>query len=279
MDCRKELSPVSPHPIMPPVQTVYGSCSGFIYAVIPNDTLFADSARIVIDYGRIIYTDNIGRFSTGSLSVGTHHLTVTHERFSQLDSVILIADSSVMFLPIKLSVGDYLPLALGNRWMYTYVYDQMAPPINRRDRWDATFTWEITSMISSESSKSWEVSELSSSRHIIVWGDGQPVDTTYSDTSGSFFFIEDKIHRITVEAGKGSLVLRPDLSGGVFYRYNKRVSDSSEIVIVDTTVMSYHRWSHARVSLGMSSYGWLYYTGGNYGQSASVTFVSASFAP
>jgi hypothetical protein len=260
-------------------QPVYVRCLAAIYGLAGTDTICAGSAQVVVDHERAVFADNYGRITINDLSLGAHSFTISHQMFGTFDTTIQVVDSLDVLLNVEIAVGDYMPLNVGNRWTYSYFYSITVPSDEPQFRMESSFVWQIESMNSSATTKWWKVNEHSQSRSIHREGYDVPADTTNEDTSGTFYFVEDIMHRITIAYVVGSVISLPDLRGGVFYRYQKSTSDTSEVTIVDTTVAyNFGRWVRVRVNQGPSSYGW-WGQGGNSGNGGRVTLVSTTFVP
>jgi hypothetical protein len=269
--CRKEKSIVSTEPT-PTHQ--YRNYTGKIFGTVGDDTLYADSAFLLIDHSMAFYSNSIGQYSIDSVLVGMHQLSISHGYFYQLDTTIEFADSPQLSFRLTPSVSDYLPLRIGNHWTYTYNFSSGYMVTGQSYDKVGTFTWTITSALNTSTGKKYEVKEQFYFAQISNQGSpSMTIDTTYGQSSGSFFFVEDNKHRITIESGTGSVTvlnLAEDLSRFVFVRFNPTVNK----INISIPSTNYPFTSYATKGIGIYYYASNTYAGGNYYHDYSVTLFS-----
>jgi len=93
--CKDELPVQSP-------QTLAFNYTIHLFGVVNADTLFADSAQVAVD-GKIAgIADSHGVFVTPLITPGEHELSVTHNWFSNYDSVCRFEQIHDFYLPLQL---------------------------------------------------------------------------------------------------------------------------------------------------------------------------------
>ncbi len=202
-----------------------GRYAGFLFGIVGDDTLAADSATITVDRSKQYHADSSGRFVIDSVEAGRHLLSISHYDFFPFDATFDSRYSGELVLKLRSRFRDCLPLNIGNQWTYLYRYRNGSLSDGRFDNVDATFTWDVVSLSIEGSAKMWKVTEVCDSmrRQCVGWPTYH-TDTTYGHSSGSFSFGEASDHRITIAAVEGVIhatELPSQLLQKAFYRYSR----------------------------------------------------------
>ncbi len=204
-------------------QIIYGRYSGFLFGIMAGDTMIARLAKITVDGSRECHADSNGRFLIDSVVEGSHLLSITHDDFFPYDTTADTRDSTQIVVKLNSRFRDCLPLNIGNQWTYSYKFREVGA--SSFNNVDATFTWEVISLLEEGLEIKYKVTEVCDSMH--TQSTGLPpylIDTTYGQSSGSFYFVEASDHRITIASVDGIVHVKNlpwELSMQAFYRYSR----------------------------------------------------------
>lgn len=190
----------------------------FVYV----DTLFADSAQVIIDDSLETQTDFQGQLTFDSLRAGLHKIMITHSLFSDFGQTVNIQKNEV-FIPLTSLVDDYFPLHVGSKWKYSYSLSTYVQG-NGNSSDSGLVSWKVTTIEENGAEK----------RYIVNVGFQKATVNGYSPKNDStmFEFIEAENHRISIEqidsSGNKSYFLCKELQSmlnqDTVYRYYPKLN-------------------------------------------------------
>jgi hypothetical protein len=239
----------------------YIQFNGQAFGLFQSDTLYADGATITLDNSLSVTAQSDGKFSVDPISQGNHHMSISHSWFQLLDTTITINDSLLIPIPLNPMVQDYLPLKIGNTWIYSYEKWNNDNTSGATDIISGTDTWKITNVEQTDSCTIYAISNIFDGSHIIT----KTYPTPSRDSSGIhnesvFNIVEWRNHKITITNwGSGSGVEFPyNLINSRFNRLNNPIVSGDKIQLVDISGgTSYVPLIYINKLIGITEWGWV----------------------
>ena len=200
--CQKATSIITPSNDTTGSIIILNSIAMNIFGIVNTDTIYADQSIIMIDsingYSNGLITQGDGRYLLLNKSKGKHYINIEHPFFYMFDSVMDITSKTINIKLIP-KVADFLPLKVGNNWIYqfkTNSYDHGVPP---RRRTSGVISVTIDSVSSSPGPyyiyKYWYVKQVEIDTLYYVDNPIVPPDSLrYTNVERHYTIIEDYRH-------------------------------------------------------------------------------------